>query len=720
MRAASSVVARMTAILPADAQDAHRPAESRGSAMRMRATLRPRGCLACVCLWSAVATAAPAETSRTESLENVIVTGERVHETPPSEPSAQTEKLLDVPGSFGDPLQSVYSLPGVIPTEEIGGAPAVRGSGPEDNHFLTDFLPTGYLFHAFGFSIFNENLIRDFGIKNAGFGARYGRATGAVFDVHLREPREQPWTRTIDASFLRIGAMFEGAISDSQALYVSARESTMHLLLKARADAIEEEEDISFDQYPRARDLQLKYSWRIDDRNRLSFLVVGAHDETGVEFGDTANLSLLDPGAAGTARFERAFASEALNWLYDDGVNRLRTAVGHLQVSQDLSFGILGEYSNNDVHRWTAKTQYDRALGDSHVLTTGAEFQRAEYDYSIRVRYRSCSRFNPGCSVEPGPMTQARDSTTMDYAAVFAEDRWRIAPSIALTFGLRAESDAYIKESQLEPRVAALWEIARDWDVHAQWGHYHQQPRPPELLPAFGNPQLNSPEATHYVLGVTHRVNSAWSWSADTYYKDLDNIVVDVTTGEHYVNGASGEAYGAELMLNKNRAPYEAGAHDRFYGWLALGLAKTRRNNHIAHTSAVFDYDTPVVASLVVNYRWNRAWDAGLHWTLRSGMPYTPIVGNRENAAFPGYYLPVYGALNDSRAAAYHRLDLRVERQFLGTRLRGSVYLDIINAYASKNGGAVEYKPVPNSSRYELEENEGLPLLPSIGVKLIF
>jgi hypothetical protein len=250
---------------------------------------------------------------RSDSLESVIVTAERVQETPATEATVQTEKLLDVPGSFGDPLQSVFSLPGVIPTEEIGGAPAVRGSGPEDNYFLTDFLPTGYLFHAFGFSIFNENLLRDFGIKNAGFGARYGRAIGAVFDVNLREPRQQPWTTTIDGSFLRVGAMIEGEITDSQALYVSARESTIHLLLKARKDTIEDEEDISFEQYPRARDLQAKYSWKINDANRLSFLVVGAYDATGVNFGDEADLALIDPGSAGSAKFERQFTSEALN-----------------------------------------------------------------------------------------------------------------------------------------------------------------------------------------------------------------------------------------------------------------------------------------------------------------------------------------------------------------------------------------------------------------------
>jgi outer membrane receptor protein involved in Fe transport len=317
-------------------------------------------------------------------------------------------------------------------------------------------------------------------------------------------------------------------------------------------------------------------------------------------------------------------------------------------------------------------------------------------------------------------MTQANDSAVMDTASAFIEDRWSVLPDIAVTMGLRLDHNDYLSETHLEPRLAAQWDINSTWDAHAQWGRYHQSPRIQEILQVFGNPALDMLEATHYVVGTTHRLDARWSWSVDAYYKDLENLPVDVQTPERFVNGASGAAYGAELMINKNRAPYEPGSSDRFYGWVTLGIAKTRRDNDVANTSAVFDYDVPIVANVVVNYRWNRAWDAGLRWTFHSGMPYTSIVGNRENAEFPGYYLPLYGELNGSRASPYHRLDLRVERQFVGTRLRGSVYLDIINAYARENGGAVEYKPIPNSSSYQLEEEDTLPLLPSIGVKLIF
>src|SRR5690242_10559372 len=95
----------------------------------------------------AIAEAAEQQTRQADrTLDNVTVTGQRVRERE-VEPTKETEKLLDLPGSMGDPMQAVYSLPGVISTQEIGGVPAVRGSSPDDNAFLIDFLPASYVFH---------------------------------------------------------------------------------------------------------------------------------------------------------------------------------------------------------------------------------------------------------------------------------------------------------------------------------------------------------------------------------------------------------------------------------------------------------------------------------------------------------------------------------------------------------------------------------------------
>jgi len=658
-------------------------------------------------------------TSR-DTLDKVIVIGE--HESEATEPTQQTEKLLKIPGSFGDPLQAIYSLPGVVQSEEAGGAPAVRGSGPDDNAFLIDFLPAGYVFHDFGFSIFNENLLRDFGVKTAGFGSRYGKATGAIFDVSLREPRQQPWAYTVDASFLRIGALAEGQLTDSQALYISARESMIHLLLKLRADAIEDEEDISFREYPRARDYQIKYSWAVDAHNRLSVLGLGAQDEAEIGLGTESDIALIDPGVAGNARIKTGFNSIGVNWIYDDGVNRLRTALGYLDEERRLSSGGGAEYSNSDVTRTTIKSHYDRVLGDAHIAAIGGEYQTAKYEYDLYFRFRSCTNFTPDCRVNRGPLVSAQDSTTINAAEAFVEDRWQIARALAVTVGVHATQNDYLDETYFEPRAGAEWQVNSSWQLHSSWGKYHQLPRIGQIIPVFGNPMLVSPSATHYVLGVNNKLTGGWSWTSDIYYKELDHLVVDVTTGQQYLNRATGTAYGAELMINKNRDENSLTTiSDRVYGWLALSLSKTKRHNELTDTTAVFEFDTPAIANLVMNYRINKMWETGLRWTLRSGLPYTPIVGNKPNPNFPGFFLPVYGDLNSARASPYHRLDIRLERELSLKSMQGSVYVDIINLYNRRNGGAVEYKPVAaGSSEYTLEEEESLPLLPSVGIKLSF
>src|SRR5687768_8005193 len=86
-----------------------------------------------------------------EQMDEVLVKGS----SDPTRPTLETEKLLNLPGTMGDPIYSVFSLPGVLFSGGDFGQPAVRGSAPEDNAFQIDFLPAGYIYHPFGFSIFN-------------------------------------------------------------------------------------------------------------------------------------------------------------------------------------------------------------------------------------------------------------------------------------------------------------------------------------------------------------------------------------------------------------------------------------------------------------------------------------------------------------------------------------------------------------------------------------
>ncbi len=658
-----------------------------------------------------VQVSAAALDSETPAMEELNVQGQETG--PATEPTQLTQQLLKVPGTLGDPLSAIYSLPGVLETDD--GEPAVRGSSPRDNAFNIDFLPAAYVFHDFGNSIFNENLIRDFGFQPGGFGAQYGDANGAVFDVALRDPRAQPVQTTVDASFLRAGLMFEGSIAKDHTFYVSARESLVHLLIKAIEDADKEEDDddIEFKQYPRASDYQAKYMWRPSNQHSISVLALGASDRGAVDIGDQSDEALIDPGSSGTASLDTEFRSIGANWIADYGRHYWQTAIGQLNESRRDRIANGSEYLNIDSRSLTVKSTYHFQFNDSLELASGIEYRDYDVDYDFNARYRSCSEFSTDCDTVPGELLEQTDAQSLSTSAVHASAQWAATDRLVITPGVRWQHTSYLGETHVEPRLTLSWALDANWAFNGAWGRYHQLPDADEIVPVIGNPDLDSPESSHYLLGLSGKLAEHWFVDADVYYKDLKKLAVDVDDQRNYLNAANGKAYGAELMLRRQVAD------SPWYGWLSFSYARSERRNSLNAQITKADYDTPLVIKAVLNYQLGR-WNLGARWNYRSGLPFTPIIGNEENPDFPGFYRPVYGALNSERASNYHRLDLRAEHPLTLWGAEGSYYIDIINAYGRDNGGSVVYKPVANSSEFALEKEDSYGLLPSIGIRLTF
>jgi len=640
----------------------------------------------------------------------VVATGRRSDAL--TEPSPMTEKLIRLPGNLGDPLRAVSALPGVVQTSEGGGQPAVRGSSPDDNVFLVDGLPAGYVFHDLGNSIFNEDVVRDFGFSAAGFGARHGEASGALFDITLRAPRRDPLSTTLDLSLLRAGVLVESRITDKQAFYVSFRESLVHLLLdQAYGEEERLEDDIEIDRYPRARDFQAKYTWDSGSRHAVSVLALASRDDAAATFGARSDRALVDPGSRGAAATTTAFASAGASWIYRSGDLTVTTRLGRLTKHDDLARADGNEYVDLEVEQWTARSTAEWPVGARQRMALGVERSRQAFDYAVRLRYRACTAFSPDCDTTLGDLTEDDRREAIGATAVFFENRFSPLPRVELTGGLRYSGDDYLKSEFLEPRLAVAWSRSRRTEFRAAWGRYHQMPEIVQIVPVLGNPALRPFEAEHFVIGVRRSFTDDWWAKIELYEKRLEDLVVEVAEPVPYVNGAIGSARGIELMVMRENG-------QRWYGWGTLSISRTERRNDMTGRSARFDTDTPVIANIVLNYQLSPTWNFGLRWQYRSGLPYTPIAGNEENPDYPGFYRPVYGDLNAERAGAYHRLDLRFERPIRIARVEGLFYVDIVNAYGRRNTGAAGYEPVAGSSEYRLAEDEGLPFLPSVGIKL--
>lgn len=655
-------------------------------------------------------------------IEEVIVSGKKSLD--PTVIDEKTERLFSIAGAADDPIQAIYSFPGV--TFSNDGEPVIRGSAPQDNAFYIDLIPAKYLFHVFGNSIINKNLVKSFDLYPAAFPSQFGNATGGVIDVALREPRNQDFTTTLNWSFLITGVMVESGLSENQSFYASYRRS----LLDKFIDEDEEAEDgIKIDQFPISDDYQVKYRWYIDEQNSLSVVAAGAGDELAATFQEDSDQAGRDPDFAGPASYEQGFDSQGViwDWQAEDGLKQLNTRLTHSKENLDLFYGADQTVSTR-AQRYLLRSDYSQMF-DQHKVTVGILQENSSYDYDLNAKIVSCSDFDPDCPTVNADYVQFKTDISVNTRSLYLQDSFPLTDSHWITLGVHLSSDDYLREKRIEPRLRWEYLFADNWTSYVAAGLYSQLPELETMLEEIGNPELTTIKAKHYVWGLEQQLDDGWSWKTDLYYKDLEDVVISISDPEdpdfdlNYTNQAKGRAYGIEFLLNKNIT-------DKWYGWAALSLGKTERTNLRNGETDPFGYDKPVILNIVANYLLSDRWMLGVKWSLQSGALYTPIVDLVENANNPGIFEPVYGEYNSERYPFYHRLDIRAEYTSPKDWGYWKFYLDVLNAYGQENIEEYDYSPNSDDTlspppdgfgdNIPVTADSAIGFFPSIGFELQF
>ncbi len=635
-----------------------------------------------------------------------------------SEMTEQTEQLMSVAGIGNDPLSAVYSLPGIVYAGGDTGSPAVRGSSPDDNAFYIDDIPVAYIFHLFGDSIFNENLIQDFNLHPAAFGSEYGNATGGVFDVQLRDPRQQDIATTIDFSMLKSGFMVEGETFDDQAFYVSYRRSQIHLFLPEGT----EEDGYTVFKAPISDDYQAKYQWLIGDSHKLTLSASGASDTGGINISENSESGKIDPDSIGDFKITTRFDSQNLSWQYYGEEQKIMQVVaGHTVETTDQKFG-KGQFVEVEEEKYHLRFSSQISWLENHKLGFGVDYSKTEVDYSYDIIPYFCTENDADCNKLKGDRIQDKSSLSDEDIAIYVHDIWKLADNWQFTYGIRAERNDYTEQDFIHPRLALDWFATDSLTVKAKVGTYSRFPDVDTALPKLGNPQIKSPQATHYSLGFDYDLNGLWFTSIDIYHKELTKLPrsIDEHTAEidweaNYTDETSGDAQGVEWLVRRER---ESG----WFGWASLSWSQSQRTDDLTNISSDYYLDTPLVANVVANYQLNEHWDFGLRFTLRSGAKYTPIIGLRENPDYEDHFLPEYGELNAKTLPVYHRLDLEANYQTTYWGYDAKWTMAVINAMAQKNVSGYYYEPedgdTPNEFNISGEEDIGV--FPYVGLKMTF
>jgi hypothetical protein len=632
-----------------------------------------------------------------------------------SEMNEETEILINVASIGGDPLSSVYTLPGIVDAGG-GNSPAVRGSSPDDNAFYVDDIPVSYIFHLFGDSIFNENLIQDFSLYPAAFGSEFGNATGGVFNVKLRDPRQQDITTTVDLSLLRSSVMVEGETFDDQAFYLSYRRSQLHLFLPEG----EEDEGYTIFNAPISDDYQAKYQWLIGDSHKLTLSASGASDTAGVNISENSEAGRIDPDTIGDYELKNSFDSQNISWqYYGDDQKLMHLVAGHTVNNTDESLGE-GQFLNIADENYYLRFFYQIAWSDEHKLGFGIDYTKRDVDYKFDLIPYFCTEVDADCNEYKGDRIQESSNLSDQDIAVYLDEIWSINSSFELTVGVRVEHNHHTDQSFIHPRAALTWFTSDTLKFRAKVGSYSRQPNVDTSIEKLGNPEIESPQSTHYSLGADYYLNDLWFTSVDVYYKDLSELPrsVDADSSDydlHYTSDTSGSAHGIEWLVRRER-------QNGWLGWASISWSESERTDDITNKTSDYFLDTPLVANVVANYQLNERWDFGLRFTLRSGAKYTPIIGVRENPDYPDSLMATYGELNTESLPVYHRLDLEATYKTSYWDYDAQWTFAVINAMAHKNVSGYYYDPEDGdtSSDYDVSSEDDIGIFPYIGLKMTF
>jgi len=618
------------------------------------------------------------------------------------------QELLQAPGSQGDPIKVLQSLPGVVSAASSGaGQVYMRGSETQENIYWVNELPVSYLYHWGGLnSVINPALVSDFNVFLGGFPVEYGDFLGGAVDIKLRAPKKDRIHANLHLGTYESSFLVEGPVGDAgtDSFYLAARRSYIDLLFSPDAFSKLGGSDTknSFVLVPRFYDAQALYRHETD-KGYIDAQYFAASDQLELLLNDAA---IRDPQAAGALRVDTSSETFGINWKqqWNDDWNQHVTA-GFVNSSQYFQIGTdpYGSPYYTDIvgHNMFVRPSVQWQTSANANATFGIQAQRIDFPINLYIAAPTNNAApNPGGFTGATKYKVKRNLTATNYSPyVKYERQWneRWKTSMGLRYSdVWAEQGAnapITSQQSFSPRVSAEYAWSDDTTLLMSWGDYFQLPRGFQMLADFGNPQLQFTRAEHRILGIEHQLDDIWSLKVEGYHKPMRDLVVGIegaSPPNNFLNQGKGVAYGADVFIKRT---YD----NRKLGWLSYSYARSKRTDLNTGITSRFAGDQPHTITAVWGQPFTdddgkpTAWDWGLKLQLHSGQPYTPVVGRVQEPG-TGRWLPVYAEYNSSRLPPYGKLDVRFSREVLANTWKLKLVFDIQNITFRQNVSSYKYE----------------------------
>ena len=693
--------------------------------------------------------------------ENIVGIGEVVIkaspfikriETPVSARIIGIDEIDKNPGGNRDISKVIQSFPGVASTPAFRNDVIVRGGGPNENRFYIDNVEIPYLNHfstqgASGgpVGIINVDFVQSVDFLSGAFPASKGNALSSILNFTFIDGNKEKlkYRATLGASDL--GLTIDGPAGKNSTLLLSARRSYLQFLFNA----------LGLPFFPNYTDFQFKYRVRLDEKNELTVIGLGAKDDFKLN---------LKANETEYQRFILDYIPVQEQYSYTTGI-----VYKHFRKKGFDTWVLSRNYLNNSQYKYTGnieadtnkvldylsgegeiKARFERTIiGDKGLkISFGTGYEYAHYRNSTyRLIYTGLveNEINYDTNLKLGKFN-AFGQVSKSY----------LEEKLKLSFGVRTDFNTWSKSmsnplTQLSPRFSASYSLTDKLNVNFNIGRYFQLP-PYTALGYSSNTgvflnkdnNLKYIQSDHLVAGLELIPTENIQVTLEGFYKNYSKYPFSVRDQVPLSSKSAGYGiFGDEELTSVSDG--------RAYGIELLGRLKEFRQ-----TNLVFSYtyvrsefrdlnsvwipsswDNRHLLNVTATRKFKKNWDMGFKWRFVGGAPYTPY-DLEKSAVKAAWDLQGQGYLDYSRfntelLKAFHQLDLRIDKQFFLKGWSLMLYADVQNVYNHKadqpailvrqsDANGIPLTDPGNPLKYSLKylDGESGTVLPTIGIIVEF
>jgi outer membrane receptor for ferrienterochelin and colicin len=625
----------------------------------------------------------------------------KTEESPVSLRSIGVGEIETNPGANRDISKVIQSFPGVASTPAFRNDVIIRGGGPSESVFYLDGIEVPNINHfatqgASGgpVGILNADFIREVKYYSGAFPADRGDALSGVLEFNQIEGNSErlKFKTTLGAS--EVSATLDGPIGEKTSYIFSARRSYLQFLFSA----------LKLPFLPTFNDMQFKIKTKIDQKNEITFIGLGALDHNAL------NLGIKNPNEQQQYILNQLPTND--QWTYTIGAN-----YKHFHNNGFLTVALSRNMLDNESKKYF---QNDESNPDNLTLN----YKSWEIENKLRVENTNrinTFKLNYGANIDlvrytndtyqkrffNGKLFEINYNTDLSFVkyGLFAQlSRNFLANDLVISLGTRFDANNYSTDmqnllDQFSPRLSVSYNISDVFSLNANFGRYYQLP-PYTSLGFKRNGELVNKQnhlkyirADHYIAGMEYRPSQMIQFTLEGFYKNYSNYPFSVNDSislankgsdfgvlgdEEVVSVSKGRAFGVELLARINN-------QKNLNGNISYTLVRSEFKDEKSGTFIPSSWDSRQLLTIFGTYKMRKNWSIGGKWRFVGGLPYTPydLVKSSLIKAWDaqgGPYLD-YTKFNTKRFAPFHQLDLRIDKAFYLKKITAKFYIDIQNVY---------------------------------------